>query len=335
MSGSCPSAGCSAPTTRRRCSSGSRSPTDQYLQLDDVVVSERDAARPRASRSGSRASSPRCGPGTRAPASTPTCSSSPTACCRPRSSEAAEITHHPGRARGVRAAAAGRRGPPGRRRRARPGALLRPDGAQAPDRPRPRRRAAYANLDFLDGTRGAHVYISGISGVATKTSYATFLLYSLFNSGVLGDDATNTHGADLQREGRGPALPRPRQHPARRPSSATAYAHARARARARSSRSCVFAPPRKGDPTGTPDVASRDQGVDCFYWTLAEFCDDELLPFVFADADDDRQQYTMVVHNVAAAPEALRRAGRRRRVADRGPDARARTTTSSTSSSRR
>ncbi len=31
----------------------------------------------------------------------------------------------------------------------------------------------FANLDFLDGTRGAHVNISGISGVATKTSYAT------------------------------------------------------------------------------------------------------------------------------------------------------------------
>ena len=30
----------------------------------------------------------------------------------------------------------------------------------------------YLNLDFLDGTRGAHVNISGISGVATKTSFA-------------------------------------------------------------------------------------------------------------------------------------------------------------------
>ena len=38
----------------------------------------------------------------------------------------------------------------------------------------------FANLDFLDGTRGAHASISGISGVATKTSYAT--LHSLFTS---------------------------------------------------------------------------------------------------------------------------------------------------------
>ena len=51
----------------------------------------------------------------------------------------------------------------------------------------------FANLDFLDGSRGAHVNISGISGVATKTSYATFLLHSLFTSGALGGDAANTH----------------------------------------------------------------------------------------------------------------------------------------------
>src|SRR2546425_9788506 len=44
----------------------------------------------------------------------------------------------------------------------------------------------YLDLGFLDGTRGAHVNISGISGVATKTSYALFLLYALFHSPVLG-----------------------------------------------------------------------------------------------------------------------------------------------------
>ena len=42
----------------------------------------------------------------------------------------------------------------------------------------------FLNADFLDGTRGAHVSISGISGVATKTSFATFLLYSVFRSGA-------------------------------------------------------------------------------------------------------------------------------------------------------
>ena len=52
----------------------------------------------------------------------------------------------------------------------------------------------FLDLDFVDGTKGAHINISGISGVATKTSYATFLLYSLFRSGVLAEKATNTKG---------------------------------------------------------------------------------------------------------------------------------------------
>ncbi len=40
--------------------------------------------------------------------------------------------------------------------------------------------------------------------------------------------------------------------------------------------------------------------MDSFYWTIEEFCAKRLLPYVFADADDERQQYTMVVHSVTA-----------------------------------
>ena len=50
----------------------------------------------------------------------------------------------------------------------------------------------FANFEFINGQRGAHVNISGVSGVATKTSYATFLLHSLFTSGVLGAAVVNT-----------------------------------------------------------------------------------------------------------------------------------------------
>src|SRR5437870_484037 len=50
----------------------------------------------------------------------------------------------------------------------------------------------FLDLDFLDGSRGAHVNISGVSGVATKTTYALFLLYALFHSPVLGGYGANT-----------------------------------------------------------------------------------------------------------------------------------------------
>jgi DNA helicase HerA-like ATPase len=162
----------------------------------------------------------------------------------------------------------------------------------------------FINLEFLDGTRGAHVNISGISGVATKTTYATFLLYSLFNSGALGADALNTKalifnvkGEDLlwldhvniadansdENKKRYRAL---ELEPGPFPSAT------------------FFAPPKPGDPNASPDVATRPIGVTSFFWTLEEFCRDELLPFVFADVEDERQHYTMVVHNVAAKLKA-------------------------------
>ena len=65
----------------------------------------------------------------------------------------------------------------------------------------------------------------------------------------------------------------------------------------------IFAPPARGDANARPDVASRQEGVSSFFWTIEDFCRQRLLPFLFADVEDDRQQYPMVVHNVAARLE--------------------------------
>lgn len=158
--------------------------------------------------------------------------------------------------------------------------------------------AVYLNADFLDGTRGAHVSISGISGVATKTSFATFLLYSALRCGVLGADAVNSRALIFNVKGEDLLF---LDHPNTRLDAATTEAYVRLGLAAEPFPDVrVYAPPRTGDATGTPDVSSRVSGVDTFYWTLEEFCADRLLPYVFADADDERQQYTMVVHSVAA-----------------------------------
>jgi DNA helicase HerA-like ATPase len=156
----------------------------------------------------------------------------------------------------------------------------------------------YVNLEFLDGSRGAHVNISGISGVATKTTYATFLLYSLFTSGALGADALNTKALIFNVKGEDLLF---LDHPnvALDPLEADRYRQLGLTAGAFPSVG-VFAPPRLGSPVAAPDVTTRTEGVTSFFWTLQEFCEGELLPFLFADAEDDRQQYTMVVHNVTA-----------------------------------
>src|SRR5690606_10374817 len=143
-----------------------------------------------------------------------------------------------------------------------------------------------------------HVSISGISGVATKTSFATFLLYSVFRSGQLGADGVNAKALIFNVKGEDLLF---LDHPNARLDPATEQADARLGLPAGAFPDVrVYAPPRAGDSSGTPDVNSRPAGVDSFYWTLAEFCAERLLPYVFADADDERQQYTMVVHSVTA-----------------------------------
>jgi uncharacterized protein len=169
---------------------------------------------------------------------------------------------------------------------------LLPAGLSRDDEP------VYLNLEFLDGTRGAHVNISGVSGVATKTTYATFLLYSLFTSGVLGAEAVNTKALVFNVKGED-LLFLDHANTALSASQAVRYGALGLTPGAFPSVG-VFAPPRRGDPNAVPDVASRTLGVTSFFWTIEDFCRDELLPFLFADSEDDRAQYTLVVHNVTA-----------------------------------
>ncbi len=159
----------------------------------------------------------------------------------------------------------------------------------------------YLDVDFLDGTKGAHVNISGVSGVATKTSYATFVLYGLFHSGVLGAEAINTKALVFNVKGEDLLF---LDHPNLGLAPEQAARYRALGLPAEPFRSVgVWAPPRRdgtGDGIAAPDVASRSLGVRSFFWTIHDFCDQGLLPFLFADAEDDRQQYTMVVHNVTA-----------------------------------
>jgi uncharacterized protein len=156
----------------------------------------------------------------------------------------------------------------------------------------------YVNFEFVDGTRGAHVSISGVSGIATKTSFALFLLHSITNCGVLAGEAHNTRALIFSVKGEdllfldyanSRLTTQQRERYGRLGLPASPFRNVR-----------VFAPPRPGDSSGTPDVSARDKAVSPFYWTLAEFCADELLPFAFADAEDERAQYTMLIGQVAA-----------------------------------
>jgi uncharacterized protein len=172
------------------------------------------------------------------------------------------------------------------------------------------------NFDFLNGTRGAHVNISGISGVATKTSYAMFLLYGLLQGGALGAEAHaarslvfNVKGEDLL------FLDRPNSTL----SDVDRERYAALGLPARPFDSVAFFAPAKrlgrgaGGGRGSstvPDTGARMEGVTGFYWTIREFCTEGYLRFLFADADDDRSQIGYVVGLVATQLQHAARASR-------------------------
>ena len=156
----------------------------------------------------------------------------------------------------------------------------------------------YVNMEFLDGTRGAHVSISGISGVATKTSFALFLLHSIFRSGALGERAVNAKALVFSVKGED-LLFLDQPNVALDDDLRAEYAALGLPAEPFASAG-FWAPPIPDDATGRPNVTGRTGGIDAFWWTLQEFCSQQLLPYVFADAEDDRHQYTIVIHQVAA-----------------------------------
>ncbi len=155
----------------------------------------------------------------------------------------------------------------------------------------------YVNMEFLDGTRGAHVSISGISGVATKTSFALFLLHSIFRSGALGARAVNAKALVFSVKGEDLLfLDQANVH--LDDDLRAQYAVLGLPAEPFASAG-FWAPPIPDDQTGRPNVTGRTSGVEAFWWTPREFCEQQLLPYVFADAEDERQQYTIVIHQVA------------------------------------
>jgi DNA helicase HerA-like ATPase len=162
----------------------------------------------------------------------------------------------------------------------------------------PGRFVVFANLDFLDGSRGAHVNISGISGVATKTSYATFLLHSLFTCGALGGEAANTHALVFNVKGEDLLfldLPNARLKPEDR----AAYAKLGLPAE-RFASVQLLAPVRKSSPERLAATGSRSGGVVAFFWTLRELVEERLLRFLFAETDDASSQLSFVVDRIEA-----------------------------------
>lgn len=154
----------------------------------------------------------------------------------------------------------------------------------------------YGNLEFMDGTRGAHISISGVSGVATKTSYATFILYSLFHSPALGTDVTNSKALIFNVKGEDLLwLDRPNQ---RLTDEGRAVYRKLELEPGPFKDVALYAPAARGDGAPVPDTGSRLDGINPYLWTLREFAAERLLRFCFTESNDAKAQLSFVIHRL-------------------------------------
>ncbi len=159
------------------------------------------------------------------------------------------------------------------------------------------KQIVYGNFEFLDGSRGAHVNISGISGVATKTTYATFLLYGIFQSNdLLGAEKATTHALIFNVKGED-LLFLDEPNNSIKPEARDQYAQLGLPVEPFGSVG-LFAPVRRDQEKMIPEVGARSQGVTAYCWTVEEFCQNRLLRFLFTEADQETSRLSALVSRV-------------------------------------
>jgi DNA helicase HerA-like ATPase len=161
----------------------------------------------------------------------------------------------------------------------------------------------WVDLDFFDGRKGGHISISGVSGVATKTSFALAFLRSLTaHPEVSGQAASNVRVLVfnvkqedllwLDKPNRGlndeARLQWARMGIAAEPFPSVSF----------------WAPPRSSAGL-VADTDSRSEGVSAFSWTPREFIEMGLLRFLFAETGDFRNQLTFVEERVRSQLQRL------------------------------
>ena len=161
----------------------------------------------------------------------------------------------------------------------------------------------HADMRFVDGRSGGHVSISGISGVATKTSYALFLLYQLLETergmDLLGGRAGREHVRALVFNTKGEDLlhvDRPNSEFDGRPDAREQWSKLGVQKPGPFQSVRLYAPRgTESAATAVPAVKSRDTGdVNAYGWTPEQFVREQLLQFCFTSVDERSTQVGFV-----------------------------------------
>ena len=169
-----------------------------------------------------------------------------------------------------------------------------------------REQPVFVDFDFVNGRKGGHVNVSGISGVATKTTALLSLLYLLFETAggrrLLGQRADQTRALVLSVKNEDLLhIDRPNlrlKEDDRRRWGILGVDHPGG-----FSDVALYVPPRPGTENVVPLSETRVQSgeVTAFGWTPWEFVTQGLLGYILADADDAQNQLSFVEQRVRAA----------------------------------
>ncbi|MEN2998147.1 MAG: ATP-binding protein [Brevinematia bacterium] len=157
---------------------------------------------------------------------------------------------------------------------------------------------AYINWEFINGQKGAHISISGISGIATKTSYSLFLIHSMMYCrtiderekrnlralvfSVKGEDLLHIdkesrefdNNAKLQFEKMG--------------LETTPF---------RTKDINFYLPPDPEDPS-RPLTSERQDEKTCIYgWSLKDFFKERLVEYMFDQEERENDNFTYVLNH--------------------------------------
>lgn len=169
--------------------------------------------------------------------------------------------------------------------------------------------AGYLNFDFINGSKGAHINISGISGIATKTSYALFLLYSIFNAKnhknknapIMGTSVNskalifNVKGEDLLFLDKANSEFAKQEKKWQDKTKQTRSRYELCGLPADAFASVALHSPAKAGTHIMADASERSD-LQAYLWTLRDFAAERMLPFVLVERDAMTNLGFLVTH---------------------------------------
>lgn len=161
----------------------------------------------------------------------------------------------------------------------------------------------HADWRFMNGQMGGHISVTGVSGVASKTSYLSFLLYQLLEtpqgSRLLGQQAGETRCLMFNAKGEDSLhLDSPNGRYTEFPQAPAQWAACGSEQPGVFTDVEFYCPPVAGGSLVAAVESRPTESVTAFGWTPWQFVRRGLLAFCVSDQDDRRTQVGMVEQRV-------------------------------------